>query len=403
MEAQNYPVSLELEMKKFLEYLETYQDYGVEALKYRKSWLLEICRFLKENDIKVITSNVIDHFIQRKQNQGIKYTGVYKTLFNQFVHFQNGESIPIREKLNVYNFPKDLESVTKNYFDLCALKGNKFKTIRAKKAYLRDFFISANCCSITDLSVDSIEKACTLTKNKNQWAVIRDFLQFCYRNSYLSEDYSILIPHFSRPKTVPSVYSVEEIRALEETINKSTVKGKRDYACFLLASRLGIRIGDIVNIKFDNLDFENNKISFIQEKTDTPITLPLLPEIKQAIKEYISVRPDKDFKEIFLRTNAPYKPITIAAFQYKLRCCFSKTNINTNGKKKGPHALRASLATSLINDSVSYETVRTILGHNDKNVIQHYAKLDIEKLRICALPAHPTYDAFKNFLEEVKQ
>ena len=113
----------------------------------------------------------------------------------------------------------------------------------------------------------------------------------------------------------------------------------------------------------------------------------------------MSVRPQKDYKEIFLRTHAPYKPITSEAIKYAVRCCFSKANINTNGKKIGPHSLRSSLATSLINDSISYETVRTILGHNDKNVIQHYAKLDIERLRICALPAQPSYGAFKDFLE----
>ena len=39
----------------------------------------------------------------------------------------------------------------------------------------------------------------------------------------------------------------------------------------------------------------------------------------------------------------------------------------------------------MVNDGVSYETVRRILGHSDPNVIKHYARTDVEKLRLCSI------------------
>ena len=62
-----------------------------------------------------------------------------------------------------------------------------------------------------------------------------------------------------------------------------------------------------------------------------------------------------------------------------------RSGINIAGKKHGPHSLRASLASSMVNDGISYETVRKVLGHDSPNAIRHYARLDIQMLRNCAL------------------
>ena len=54
---------------------------------------------------------------------------------------------------------------------------------------------------------------------------------------------------YTKPYVIPSVYSVEEIRAIEETIDTGTIIGKRDYAMILLASRMGMRSGDIARLR----------------------------------------------------------------------------------------------------------------------------------------------------------
>ncbi len=63
--------------------------------------------------------------------------------------------------------------------------------------------------------------------------------------------------------------------------------GKRDQAMLLLALRLGIRRSDIVNLKFSNINWQNDTITFIQQKTKVPVTLPLLTDVGNAIMAYI--------------------------------------------------------------------------------------------------------------------
>ena len=72
--------------------------------------------------------------------------------------------------------------------------------------------------------------------------------------------------------------------------------------------------------------------------------------------------------------------------------------ITVGNRKKGPHALRSSLASSMVNNDISYETVRKILGHSSNNAIKHYAKIDIEKLRQYCLEPPQISGKFKAFL-----
>ena len=80
-------------------------------------------------------------------------------------------------------------------------------------------------------------------------------------------------------------------------------------------------------------------------------------------------------KEIFLHIYAPYNPISTGSIRNLLKKYMVVANIDIGNRKKGPHALRSSLASSMINNDISYETVRKILGHSSDNEIKHYAKL----------------------------
>ena len=77
-------------------------------------------------------------------------------------------------------------------------------------------------------------------------------------------DYSTIVPHYSKPYVLPSVYSVDEISLIEASIDTSTVLGKRDYAMILLASRMGMRSGDIVKLKIKDVENNRNEININQ-------------------------------------------------------------------------------------------------------------------------------------------
>ncbi|MDR7001040.1 site-specific recombinase XerD [Neobacillus niacini] len=237
--------------------------------------------------------------------------------------------------------------------------------------------------------------------NKDAWAAIRMFLKYLYKESIVGYDYSTIVPHYTRPFIIPTTYSEDEILKVENAIDRSSKIGISDYAMLLLATRLGMRSGDIAGLAFDEIDFEGNSIHLVQEKTLQMLELPLLPEIKDAIMNYIeNARPTvNDEYRIFLRQNAPYQGITTSAIRFATTKYFRKAGIDISDKKHGLHTFRSSLASSMVNDQVPYDVVRKVLGHTDPNAIKHYAKVDIERLREYAIAVPAPSGVFEAFLK----
>lgn len=123
----------------------------------------------------------------------------------------------------------------------------------------------------------------------------------------------------------------------------------------------------------------------------------MIQDVKEAIDDYLSVRQLTPFKQVFINVYAPYNPVTTSTIRTALKKYIKLSGIDSGCRKTGPHALRASLESSMVNDEISYETVRKILGHSSNNAIKHYARIDIEKLRRYSLiPPSPTgrFNAF---------
>lgn len=280
-------------------------------------------------------------------------------------------------------------------------KGLASGTIRYKRYAISWFFHELGmlkCFSLTQLSPKLIVMACIRITDHNLWGEIRLFLKYLVVEEKLKTDYSTFIPHYSKPYVIPSVYSIDEIKCIEKSIDTSTIQGKRDYAIILLASRMGLRSGDIVKLKIEDIKGKD-ELNIIQQKTGNTLHLPLIDEVSVAIVDYLTVRPSSVAKEIFLRACAPYNPISTGAIRNSLKKYMANAGVDVGNRKKGPHAFRSSLASSMVNDDISYETVRKVLGHSSNNAIKHYARIDVEKLRQYCLEPPKVSGNFKAFLK----
>jgi integrase len=129
----------------------------------------------------------------------------------------------------------------------------------------------------------------------------------------LQKDLSETLPKIrvARDAKIPSVWEQELIVKLLEAVDRSSAKGKRDYAILLLACRLGLRAGDIRTLKLDQLHWEDSTIEVTQSKTGTPLRLPLTSEVGDALIDYLkSGRPQTTHREVFLKVNPPFDPFT---------------------------------------------------------------------------------------------
>lgn len=87
----------------------------------------------------------------------------------------------------------------------------------------------------------------------------------------------------------------------------------------------------------DTIDFNRNSISFIQNKTGRPLSLPLLPEIREAVRDYLQhARPNVQHNYLFIRAQAPFEKITTSTIVHALGNCFKAAGIDTTNKKHGP-------------------------------------------------------------------
>jgi site-specific recombinase XerD len=218
---------------------------------------------------------------------------------------------------------------------------------------------------------------------------IRSFLRFLTMRGILQKDLSATLPQIRVPRDakIPSVWDQELIVRLLEAVDRSSVKGKRDYAILLLACRLGLRAGDIRTLKLDQLHWEDSTIEITQSKTSTPLRLPLTSEVGDAVIDYLkSGRPQTTHREIFLKVNPPFDPFTGNNLHHIVTYWRLLAGIRFRmPQKSGAHSLRHTLATRLLEKGTPFTTIAEILGHSSLESTRIYAKADVEALRTVAL------------------
>lgn len=305
-----------------------------------------------------------------------------------------------------FRFSNEFQQLLEEYCSFQQGKGLRESTLINKRYAISWFLdeLTAIQCEFPDqISPGKVSLACIGITDHSHWNEIRNFMSFLSENGYVKADYSTIVPHFSKPYILPSVYTEDEIRRIENAVDKNTDVGKRDYAMLLLASRMGMRSGDIVRLRLRDVASPENGINIIQQKTQQQLHLPFIPEVLEAVEEYLLVRPESESDFLFLHAHAPYQNVTTGVMRYAVRKYINLAGIDTKSKKQGPHVLRSSLASSMVNDSVSYETVRKILGHNSENAIKHYARIDVENLRHYSLDPPEAVGTFKAFLYQEVQ
>jgi site-specific recombinase XerD len=219
---------------------------------------------------------------------------------------------------------------------------------------------------------------------------MRSFLRFLTMRGILQKDLSAELPKVRVPRdaTIPSVWDQELIVRLLGAVDRSSAKGKRDYAILLLACRLGLRVGDIRTLKLDNLRWAESTIEITQAKTSTPLTLPLTSEVGEALIDYLkSGRPQTIHREVFLKVNPPFDPFRENNHLHDIVKYWRLLAGITfrSPQKRGLHSLRHTLATRLLEKGTPLPTIAEILGHTSLESTRIYAKADVEALRGVAL------------------
>ena len=218
---------------------------------------------------------------------------------------------------------------------------------------------------------------------------VRSFLRFLTMRGIVEKDLSVELPKIRIPRDarIPSVWEQELVVRLLEAVDRSSPKGKRDYAIFLLACWLGMRVGDIRTLKLEQIHWEDATIEVTQSKTGLPLRLPLTSEVGEALIDYLkSGRPQSAHREVFLKVNPPFDPFSGNNLHHIVKYWRLLAGIRfRTPQKRGFHSLRHTLATRLLEKGTPLTTIAEILGHTSLESTRIYAKADVETLRSVAL------------------
>jgi len=398
-------------ISKTSEYLRKRFSRTDNTLKQYRCYWLKVKRYMDSQNIRDIDASVcrdylLYEFNNRDFSELTKREKVIVSTVNILIEFLETGAVQImKEQINLDG---PIGALMIKYLTSKTEQRLANRTIYEYELHLSRFLHFLKNNSIEDIAsirlqhilnyIRSISPR-TITVARKSILVLRGFFKYLYTQRILETDFSFMIPksNYKSQVKLPSIYSKEEVEKLISSIERSSMIGKRDYAIILLAARLGLRSSDIANLKFDNLLWEQNIIRLVQLKTDKEIELPLLPEVGNAIIDYLKYsRQPSDEPFVFFTACSPIIPITTKAITGLVQRAFTKAGIDIKDKRHGTHALRHSLAGRLLERQTVLPVISEVLGHENTESTKFYLRVDLTSMRKCALEVPAVSPSFYN-------
>jgi len=189
-----------------------------------------------------------------------------------------------------------------------------------------------------------------------------------------------------RLSSLPRYLAPEAVECLIGSCDLSSPVGKRDRAILLLLARLGLRAGDIVQLRLHDIDWPGAWIH-VSGKSRRPTRLPLTQEVGEAIISYLQEgRPCAPTHTLFLRSRAPFRAFAShQAVSVLVARALHRARIERPGRGAA-HLLRHSVASSMLRQGASLQEVSALLRHRSIETTQIYAKVDVTALQPIAQP-----------------
>lgn len=189
-----------------------------------------------------------------------------------------------------------------------------------------------------------------------------------------------------RLSTMPRYLPKADIERLISSCDLTKPHGVRDHAILLLMARLGLRAGDIADMRLDDIAWAQGTLR-VRGKSRRETDLPLPQDAGDALLDYLErTRPTVDVERVFLRSVAPFRPLnhrsTVSSI---VRTAIRRAGI-ADPPSSGAHLLRHSAATSMLREGATLEAIGAVLRHSSPDTTAHYAKVDFAMLRQVVQP-----------------
>jgi len=245
--------------------------------------------------------------------------------------------------------------------------------------------------SLSAVQMSDIDDAVAAERRRGAWnrRTIHDYAQRLRAFFLFAEAHGwcraglaagIMAPRFMADETVPKGVRREDILRLLASVQGDRPVDKRDCAILMLFVTYGLRAGEVVGLRLDDLDWENEIIRVRCPKPGRTHVWPLSPHVGNAILRYIREgRPTGLGRSLFFTSHAPIRPVGRTTLGKMVSARLAGIGIVSG--RRGTHALRHAAAQHLLDQGMSMKVIGDFLGHRDPSSTAIYAKVNLAALR----------------------
>jgi len=216
---------------------------------------------------------------------------------------------------------------------------------------------------------------------------LRAFLRYLRFRGLCSSDLDQAVPAFApwRLARLPRCLSSEEVDRLIAACDGRSPRRLRDRAIILMLVRLGLRAGDVSQLRLSDIDWQCGTLR-VMGKGRHEVRLPLPQDVGEAILRYLECRPPVHSSDrVFLRHIAPFKPLLSGhGVSNVVKRALRRAGIKA--PSKGAHLLRHTAATEMLRHGVPLHQIGLVLRHRNLDMTAYYAKADVALLKQVAQP-----------------
>ncbi|MEW6455197.1 MAG: tyrosine recombinase XerC [Acidobacteriota bacterium] len=240
---------------------------------------------------------------------------------------------------------------------------------------------------IRGFSAEILKKGSQKSTLSRKLASIRSFLQYLVEKGVINHNPAKAVSSPKVDKKIPSFLSEEETIKLLEIKEDSTLQ-KRNAAIIELLYSTGMRVSELVNLNWDDVNF-NSKIIRVKGKGKKERIVPFGKYAEIRLIQWKNNRFELnngkiDFEPVFL--NFRGERITERSVERMIKNLGIKLNLN---KKISPHSLRHSFASHLLSRGADLRSIQELLGHESLDTTQKYTHLNIKELMRIYREFHP--------------
>ena len=217
---------------------------------------------------------------------------------------------------------------------------------------------------------------------------LRSFFRFLRIEGYITEDPTLLLETPQTGLHLPEVLTLDEINAMEATIDLGKPEGPRNLAIIETIYSCGLRVSELCDLKISRVSVADRMV-VIEGKGSKERIVPISQTAIDLINDYLPWRADLNIKpgeEDILFLNRRGHRLTRVMVFYIIRQAAEMAGIR---RVISPHTLRHSFATHLLEGGANLRAIQTMLGHESIATTQIYLHTDTTALRSEILRFHP--------------